>query len=106
MAEKRDSGAMRRVSGWDAIEQLGDYYFGERPGGARLLIVLLPGNSFHGQSEGVAFAVLPISHGSPLNQPETTWGWDGSEDAPTLTPSVWLHNHWHGFIRAGRFESC
>lgn len=34
------------------------------------------------------------------------WGWDGNEDKPTLTPSIQTIGHWHGFLRAGRLESC
>lgn len=34
------------------------------------------------------------------------WGWDGNKDAPTLTPSIHRVGHWHGYLRAGRLESC
>lgn len=34
------------------------------------------------------------------------WGWDGNEEFPTLTPSILSPNEWHGFLRAGKFESC
>lgn len=48
---------------------------------------------------------IPVNHGPPSGM---AWGWDGSEDRPTLTPSVWHYSDpdWHGFIRAGRMESC
>lgn len=43
-------------------------------------------------------------HASP------SWEWDGNKEAPTLSPSV--HDiphgktHWHGYLRAGVWESC
>ena len=37
---------------------------------------------------------------------ERVWGWDGNIDKPTLTPSINAAGHWHGFLRAGRLESC
>lgn len=46
----------------------------------------------------------------PVEGPHA-WIWDGDEDRPTLSPSVLQRDHdgvelWHGFIRAGRMESC
>lgn len=35
-----------------------------------------------------------------------SWGWDGNETKPTLQPSVNIVGSWHGWIRAGRMESC
>lgn len=33
------------------------------------------------------------------------WRWDGNEDRPTLSPSIFHHTgdgpHWHGFLRDG-----
>lgn len=34
-----------------------------------------------------------------------SWGWDGNEDNPTLTPSVHITGCWHGWVRAGRMVS-
>lgn len=36
------------------------------------------------------------------------WTWDGNKEKPTLSPSI-QRTHgckWHGFLRAGIFESC
>ena len=35
-----------------------------------------------------------------------SWDWDGNMHQPTLTPSVHHVGHWHGFLRAGIWESC
>lgn len=45
--------------------------------------------------------VLPIS---PMN--ERAWKWDGSREAPTLSPSISVHGgyyskSWHGFLEKG-----
>jgi len=34
-----------------------------------------------------------------------SWEWDGNRDAPTLQPSVHMVGHWHGWLRAGIWES-
>ncbi len=41
----------------------------------------------------------------PLNCPDG-WTWDGNQERPTLSPSIHCVDHWHGYLRAGRFESC
>lgn len=44
----------------------------------------------------------PINVGNgfkPENRP--SWTWDGSLEAPTLTPSIHHRGHWHGWLRAG-----
>ena len=35
-----------------------------------------------------------------------SWEWNGSMDAPTLSPSVHRVGHWHGWLRNGVWESC
>lgn len=35
-----------------------------------------------------------------------SWEWDGNVEAPTLSPSVHHVGHWHGYLRAGVWESC
>lgn len=36
------------------------------------------------------------------------WQWDGNEQQPTLTPSIQklISCRWHGYLRAGVFQSC
>ncbi len=34
------------------------------------------------------------------------WQWDGSREAPTLSPSIHVIGRWHGFLRAGKLETC
>jgi hypothetical protein len=59
------------------------------PSGQRCSIPLRP----------VPQADMPINGGH-------SWQWDGNEDKPTLTPSVNVVDHWHGWVKAGRLESC
>lgn len=47
---------------------------------------------------------LRIQKGSPGGP--RVWGWDGDEEKPTITPSIHAPGEWHGFLRAGRLESC
>lgn len=34
------------------------------------------------------------------------WQWDGNVEQPTLQPSIHVVDQWHGYLRAGRLESC
>lgn len=38
--------------------------------------------------------------------PSPSWEFDGNAEAPTLQPSVHHIGHWHGWLRAGVWESC
>lgn len=52
-------------------------------------------------------SIAPLIAGSgfkPADGP--SWNWNGSTDAPTLTPSVHHRGHWHGWLRNGVWESC
>jgi hypothetical protein len=55
-------------------------------------------------------------HGVPVRG-DRKWDWNGSADAPTLTPSVLIYGHdstppfkpqprCHSFVREGRMEYC
>lgn len=48
-------------------------------------------------------ALAPL-HFKP--RPSPSWTWDGNKDRPTLSPSVHHVGHWHGWLRAGVWESC
>ena len=37
--------------------------------------------------------------------PHPSWAFDGNMDAPTLNPSINHVDHWHGWLRAGVWES-
>lgn len=57
------------------------------------------------------YAVMPIG-----GSDHPCWSWDGNREKPTLTPSILLQTSdpdtgavfelWHGYMRAGRLESC
>lgn len=35
------------------------------------------------------------------------WDWDGNKELPTINPSIKISPcGWHGYLRAGVFESC
>lgn len=33
------------------------------------------------------------------------WKWDGNREAPTITPSLHVVNHWHGWMKNGELIS-
>jgi hypothetical protein len=109
MSENRDSCDMRRVErdwkSWDreTRPQVGDFQI--TPNGDHFdLVMMLPGENL---------CRISVSTGAKR---DGAWQWDGNEDRPTLSPSVDLGavsprdgqriSIWHGWIRAGRMESC
>lgn len=92
-----DSVDCRRVADYDAIERPGDFYFKpvEGMGGETCLHIKLPGG---------AFICIAVQRGGPCGP--RVWGWDGNEEKPTLAPSIHAIDHWHGFLEAGRLQSC
>ncbi len=88
----------------DRLERPGDFFWQEEGGRPVAIVIRLPGNA------GGSVAPIPITG-------DYAWGWDGNLERPTLTPSIWRNkrhpneeqdhpNEWHGWLRAGRLESC
>lgn len=75
------------------LEKAGDFCFTED---FSTIYIWLPGVS--------GPDALQIQRGQPGGP--RVWGWNGDEEKPTLTPSIHAPNQWHGFLRAGRLESC
>jgi hypothetical protein len=46
-------------------------------------------------------AIRPVIDGSPQS-----WEWNGSIEAPTLTPSINHPGCWHGWLTDGVFTAC
>lgn len=68
--------------------------------------------SLDGQVKGIAFR-CPCGCGYeswlPVAKGERGWEWNGSFDAPSLTPSILqsgLPCKWHGYLTDGEFRSC
>ena len=89
--------------------EAGDWYWGSDEDGHRLLWLLVP--DLEGRDQGtltphhVELLRLYTSH-APKNwaQPGAVNGWDGNEDAPTLSPSILVPGGWHGFFEAGKLR--
>ena len=52
-----------------------------------------------------------VVSGVPFNGDRAVWSWNGSEDKPTLTPSILKNTPnicagWHGFLTNGEFITC
>lgn len=94
------AGQLRRD--WNDLEQygqLGDWSF---TANEDHIAVRWP----DGTERGYLYAI-PISREGDSQH----WGWDGNRESPTLSPSIdrhpsWLCPGWHGWMRAGRLESC
>lgn len=67
--------------------------------------------SCSGPHSGHSIHAIPLADTPDRPATGASWQWDGNRERPTLSPSL-LHHHtdmseaWHGFIRAGRAESC
>jgi hypothetical protein len=75
------------------MERPGDFCFSDE---MDILYIWIPGVS--------GPDALRLQKGPPGG--DRVWGWDGNEDHPTLEPSILTPGHWHGYLRAGRLESC
>lgn len=53
---------------------------------------------------GAAGALRAQKGTKPPESP--SWSWDGSIEAPTLSPSVNHIGHWHGWLKGGIWTSC
>lgn len=85
--------ASENVAQWEA----GQFYYVYRDGVEAGIISCLPNAKDEGLSWGATMFRPNADHPS--------WEWDGNVDKPTLSPSIHRVGHWHGWLRAGRFES-
>lgn len=53
-------------------------------------------------SIGISWAVKHPEN----NHARHSWQLSGTKEKPTLTPSLNWIEHWHGYLRDGRLESC
>lgn len=53
-------------------------------------------------------AITPLNAGRQFKPDDghASWNWNGSAEAPTLSPSVWHKGHWHGHLKGGVWTSC
>ena len=101
--------SMRKVASYDEIDEAqeagerGVFMWSDREGQRRGgLIVTLPAGP------GAVIAHLPVRMTGEAAAAPVSWEWDGNEDAPTLSPSVWHDkpSGWHGWIRGGELVSA
>lgn len=90
---------MQRVA---APEEVGEFRFHNPNGihGTLHIEVVVPAPLPDDPQHGV-WQYLPVKVGPANQDASRNWGWDGNEEAPTLTPSIHTIGHWHGFIRNG-----
>lgn len=89
--------AMRATSGgYEGIEKLGDFEIYEREGALQMRLAIPAGNA-----RPYTYIDLPIYRRGTPKLTNPGWEWDGNYERPTLSPSVWTHGHWHGWVRGG-----
>lgn len=102
-----------KVEGYADLNKPGDFYLNHVDGDKKIYLV------FYcpcGKCERLHCCAIPIKEG--LKLPEY-WQWDGNEEEPTLTPSIFRHVdiaahgdtpahkcEWHGFLTKGVFTQC
>ncbi len=90
-----------KVADFDHAKNPGDFFLSgpnEHDGGARRLSFICPCGC------GDLCGIRVRDDGQNVNG---AWGWDRNEESPTCTPSIAINgNHWHGYLKAGVFESC
>ncbi len=95
----KESVELRRVPNplpADHIVRPGDFSWDGEYEGKRYLYLCLPGQ--------VTMEAIKVQRGGPGGS--RVWGWDGNEDKPTIEPSIHYQGVWHGYLRAGRLQSC
>ena len=88
---------------------LGDWWWGTLDGERVLWLVVPAGVHKRGPlaSRGLELIhVCPSHEKNNWAQPGPVNGWDGNEDAPTLSPSISVPNGWHGFFDSGRLRNA
>lgn len=96
--EATDAG---RAGAFHIVEIPGDSFSTPLAHPAPYIWLALPSPS----PSGIDHVRLPMKP-APPNDVGASWSWDGNREKPTLTPSIHCIGVWHGFLRAGRFESC
>lgn len=89
---------------WDGI-QPGDFWWGTEQ--AQVAGTTVTYRTMFAKWPDGCMACLPINMPPEAKRAGrgASWGWDGNEEKPTLTPSVHHVGHWHGWVRAGRMAS-
>lgn len=89
----------------EACIAIGDFCYDEHK---QYLYIVLPNKNgeFNRDAAGrAALDAIGISR-AHVNLPPTVWQWDGNVEKPTLSPSIDVHGHWHGYLRDGVLQSC
>lgn len=94
----RESVDAKLVEGWEEARAHGPgaFFFDKDD---KHILMVLPGDT--------ELVAIPID-GS------RGWRWDGNREKPSVTPSILAYERqpgplverWHGYMRAGRLESC
>lgn len=85
---------------FDDINALGDFYINEA--GDRIYMAIPTKAPFLKKEHAAppwTFISLSIGRQKPSGSP--SWEWNGNREKPTLSPSIWTHGHWHGWVRNG-----
>lgn len=85
----------------DTNGEVGDWCFAETRDGPCMLLLYPYGNGLRDVVH------LPLSREAGVPK---RWDWNGSEDAPTLSPSIRVmvsnqEERWHGYLRNGILET-
>ena len=64
----------------------------------------------YGDDAFTSTIIISVAEHVMLGKPH--WKWDGSREAPTLSPSILVHGNpgwtegWHGFLTNGKLIEC
>jgi Family of unknown function (DUF6527) len=81
----------------DLLDKAGEFAWADE-NGKRYIMIALPQPTPE-NPDNYIINYIPVIFGSNISG--KSWGWDGNEDKPTLTPSIHCVGHWHGWVRAG-----
>ena len=104
-----------KVDKFSDMKHPGDYQYYSQKGvdGHAGIIFVCPCGKHSGEPTGMiegklatnGIRALPFENAPGIG---AKWNWNGSEEMPSLTPSILdiSECHWHGFLTDGVFRSC
>lgn len=80
---------------FDDLNALGDFFIFED---GKSICMAHPSPT----GQGWTYIQIPLYRQGEEKPAPAAWLWDGNTTAPTLSPSIHTHGHWHGFVQAGK----